>query len=152
MLRKTLVVISLIFLVGCGERKPTSFHECITKNIKPGLDEMSVNLITFSCREQFPEKDLSRPLTSLELNNVTGNGGISFGQFRATLYNGNANITITEMVVRIEHKSNNEKSYRDYKINTTIEPLRATSVSEVVFAEAEFEGWSLVSCRAYPRK
>ena len=117
--------------VSAGWSDPSDFDECILKHMKGVTSDVAAKLIYRSCLEKFPPKPQKKPkkreLTHLELAKLTGRASLSgYGNdFGGTIYNGNKNITVTEVSISVATTISGKKTTRVYKDYVNISPQAA---------------------------
>lgn len=151
------VLLTFLILAGCDQlSEPRTFDDCILKNMKGVTSDHAAVLINRSCREKFPqgstEREKSRTLTSLEIGNLTGRAGLSYGNhYSGSMYNGNRDITVTSVTIRVSGKLRESDTSRDYTVDVTIPPL-STQTFRFNIVEGD-EGteysWSIIGARGY---
>jgi hypothetical protein len=112
----SVIMIGVLFAlpVQAGLFGPKNYDECITESMKGVTSDLAARAIIKSCRERFPEKKKQLPpsksLSIDQLMNFTGRAGLSFGNYYSgNLYNGNSDVTITEIKVYVTTKMNERK-------------------------------------------
>src|SRR3989344_9259022 len=98
---------------------PSNYDECILESMKGVTSDKAALLIARSCRQKFPnepaKKPDSRALSIEELSRLTGRAGHSFGNyFSGNIYNGNTNITVSEITIRVTTKIDGKEVTRVY--------------------------------------
>lgn len=109
---------------------------------------------------QVTQEQESRRLTHTELSKVTGRGGKSFdGHFSVSLYNGNADITVTSVKIGLTHiGANGQKFVRQYRTEMVRDgaPLSVFSASfEFVKAEETRDyvyPWRVLDAKGVPNE
>ena len=134
----------------------SNYDECILESMKGVTSDVAARLIARSCREKFPEKPKeqkkTRELSSGELGQVTGRAGNSFGNyFGGNLYNGNTNVTVTQVSVIITTKVSGKEVSRTYATDINISPQNTAdfTFSIVIGDKGADYSWSLVAARGY---
>lgn len=123
-----MVALSLL-LAGCDELiGPRNYDDCILKNLRGVTNNAVAAQIEESCREKFPEKSVAqvktRELQPGEVAAITGRAGVSYGhRYGGSLYNGNKDITVTQVQIQIGTREKGEEVKRMYLANITIPPL-----------------------------
>lgn len=156
--RTALAVLTIsLLLAGCDEMiGPRTYEDCILKNFRGVTSNAVAAQIQESCREKFPEKLVSpakaRDLQPSEIAAVTGRAGLSYGnRYGGSLYNGNKEITVTEVQLLVGTKEGGKDVARTYIANITIPPLTAKDFSfDIIVGDKTTEySWSLNSARGY---
>ena len=141
-------------LVGCFGQ--SNYDECIIESIKGVTSDVAARLVALSCREKFPEKPKeqkkTRELSSEELEQVTGRAGDSIGNyFHGNLYNGNTDVTITQVSFNITTRLSGQEVSRTYiaDINISSQKTADFTLSIVKSDKGADYSWSLVAARGY---
>ncbi|WP_123631185.1 hypothetical protein [Salinisphaera orenii] len=137
----SLALLMLLLIVsGCDSfSQPRNYSECILKNMNNVQSDLGASEIRSSCREKFPEGTeylyKERALNPIEIGFISGKGGMStYGNsFNGTLYNGNQNIVVTSVTIRLSDKEDGKETPRDYEVDVKIPPLQTASFSVDVF-------------------
>ena len=123
-------------LVSAGWVGPSDYDECILDSMKGVTSDKAALLIVRSCRAKFPSSNQqpadTRVLSNEELLLLTGRAGISSsfrGFFSGTIYNGNKNITVTEIKVRVSTTISGKLVSNVYTSVVNIEPETTGTVS-----------------------
>jgi len=116
---------------------PKTYEECVLQNMKGTTSDAAAKHIESACNDKYETKPVpvqkckSREPSLDELKKIQANGGVEDGgmpRFRATIYNGNANVSIDEMVVLL--KGSNFSSPQQYKLSfIPIQPLSSGTAS-----------------------
>ena len=131
---------------------PDDYDECILESMQGVKSDVAAYHIRQSCREKFPKYEETqekgtRPLTSQELRRITGTAN-KFTDLSIDAYNGNDNITISELTVSYTRANSGEESTIKLRIKTAIAPL-TTSNLIVSVPGGEFKSWGIVGARGY---
>jgi hypothetical protein len=156
-LAATMLALSLIFLLdvrqtSAGWFGPATYQECILENMKGVTSDEAARSIRVACAQQFPRPDTSpRPATcaarlltkdekhllkakwrTYEHFSVT-NEGNTYGDtaISVSLYNGNSNIALKSITVRLSKESDPGEVAQIYKIRVDIAAL-STGGFEVI--------------------
>lgn len=149
----------LIFTTACN--KPSNYDECILKYVKEDMNERAVNAVVSSCRNTFPENEEKenpnvsvRSLTSEELEKLTGRAGYEYGTYDGSIYNGNDEITVTEVEIAVRTTSEGEQVTRTYRDNDVyIKPKSTGSFSFSIISgdqDADYS-WSITAAKGRNR-
>lgn len=107
---------------------PSNYDECILESMKGVTSDKAAILIAMSCRKKFPEESETnrdvRALSNEELSRLTGRAaGPTVGNyFSGNLYNGNANITVSEITIWVTTTIDGEEVSRAYSTSVNIKP------------------------------
>ncbi len=143
---------------GCGEA-PSDYNDCILKHVKPGLDQTAVLVVTQSCRAKFPVDGSSesgsavdRDLTALELSALSGRARDYGDQYSGTIYNGNANVMITEIEITVATTIDKVEVSRPYRTPLSIPPQSAKSFGFHLIPgdTGASYAWSITGARGRP--
>lgn len=109
-----------------GGATPSDYDECILESMKGVKSDLAARSIIRSCRKKFSdipkEESKSRVLSSKEMSQLTGRARIEMTYFSGNIYNGNTNITISEITIQIITTIGGKEVARLYRDNVTIEP------------------------------
>ena len=102
-----------------------------------------------------PEESANRErdFTSMELAKLEGRAGLSFGNyFSGSVYNGNYDITVTELRVNVTTTVGGQKVSRSYRDEVTIAPQKTTDfgVSIIVGDKGASYQWHIEAARGRP--
>lgn len=128
---------------------PKDFDDCILRSMKGVTSDMAAKAIYKSCRDKFPEKiPDSVKLTEDQIKKITGHISGDSNYLSGNIYNGNDNIKLTQLSIkivpdydnaikRIKKMSSAEKDkYKEtlqiYNDNVDIDPLTSSNISLVV--------------------
>lgn len=121
---------AVFFAVVANSAKPTTFEDCILKNVKQGSNDSATRALTRACRTKFPlPEPIVRDLTAVELGALEGRGGLEYGLFTGQVYNGNRHIQVLSVEVVILF--DDDKSEERHRETVNISPL---SLGEISFA------------------
>ncbi|HKQ34473.1 MAG TPA: hypothetical protein VJT11_04120 [Nitrospiraceae bacterium] len=169
---KMLLICNVVVLVSlftgpvhAGLLGPSNYDECITDSMKGVSSEVAARAIMQSCRERFSgrvkNKPASRPLSDEELRKLTGRAELEEANhskainFKAKIYNGNQNLTISEITLSITTTQKGEKAIRQYaadmQYSSDIPPLKTGSISaEIITGDKNTEySWDIIGARGY---
>lgn len=135
---------------------PSNYDECILESMKGVTSDKAAILIARSCRKKFPNepetKPESRALSYEELSKITGRAGHSFGNyFSGNIYNGNLNVTVSVITVRVTTTVDGKEVTRIYTDNVTIKPQTTADFGFNIVAgdkDADYS-WGINSARGY---
>lgn len=147
-----------LMLGGCDQVfGPKDYDDCILQNMKGVNSDLGAKQIAHSCRVKFVDKPKAihkeRSLKFSELVAITGRAGVGAydNAYSGNLYNGNADITITSLLIEVtENKSGNAIS-RKYLVERKIKPLTTEffSVDIVTGSKGADYSWKIVSAKGY---
>ena len=159
----TIVMISLVLLTttNIGHADffgPDTYDECITDSMKGVTSDLAAKAIIASCRKQFSAEKLaggSRALSGPEKALLTGTGGQSYGYFKVNIYNGNPNVTITELTIGLRPKGVEGAQFRLYRETVSYPgPLGPLKRREILIDYESVDGakgydWYIESAKGY---
>lgn len=100
--------------LNAGWFGPSNYEECILESMKGVTGDVAARQIAQACRKKFPNSpaDDKKPkrrffswekkLSEYNLSQISGNAGPGYGNyFSGNMYNGNTDITITQVTIRI---------------------------------------------------
>ena len=158
MRNRTLATASLLILfmplVGnAGLFGPSDFNECILESMKGVTSDAAAHAIRRACWEKFPKKKpKSRELSNKELGQLRGKAGyIGSNYYRATLYNGNKNVTVSEISIRVTTTMGGKEVSRTYTADVNIAP-QETALKMFIIVEGDKDAdysWGISSARGY---
>ena len=141
--------------VNAGIFGPSNYDDCILESMKGVTSDSAAYAITRSCKQKFPAKisnKNSRELKGLEVNALTGRGGLSHSNyFWVDLYNGNKDVTISEISILVETKISGQSRSTVYTVPVDIPPQKTVGVgfSIVVGDKGASYQWSPLSGKGY---
>jgi hypothetical protein len=102
------------------------------------------------------EEPASRSLTDQELSKLTGRAGLDFGNsYKGNIYNGNRNVTISELTISITTTTNGKEVTRQYvadiEYGRTIPPLKTGDIRVYIIVgdkDAHYS-WGIVGAKGY---
>lgn len=131
---------------------PSNFDECILDNMKGVTSDLAARAIYRSCLEKFPktaEVCTDFALTSDQMNHLKGTAHFSYGSFFVDLYNGNPDVSLTNIQITIKDLVTQES--RVYQESPSpIKPLAQYSLNffaSVANTENGQWSWSVLSAR-----
>lgn len=111
-------------------------------------------LIVAACRSGSREAETrAAELLLTERLAIKGNAaqGFLITKFSGQLYNGNSNVTVSEVQINVTTKKGSHESSREYRVPVIIPPLSAKSFS-FDFIPGEYGssyGWSITAAKGY---
>jgi len=155
--RSFLLVVLATSVAGCdqlfGHR---TFDDCILQNMKGATSDIAARAIHKSCREKFPEGAeavaKSDDLEPWQVAALTGRAGLNYGNsYSGSIYNGNQDITITQVRVEVTTKSDGKSIARTYTADVTIPPLSTRDFSfDVVTGDKGADySWNISGAKGY---
>lgn len=85
-----------------------------------------------------------RKLTDAELESITGRGSVANSAFSGTIYNGNANISITTLTLEISYNSGITRRYK-VLVPSEIVPYSAYTLYEEILGEgSQMQSWAII--------
>ena len=153
-------LILAILLPGlAGGAAPSNYDECILESMKGVKSDLAAKSIIRSCRNKFSDRSKgevkSRSLSYTEMSQLTGRASFSEfsygGNFSGKIYNGNANVTISEITIQITTTRNGKKITRLYRDDVNVEPQTTGYFSfEALDGDKDADySWSINSAIGY---
>ena len=153
------VIVFVSFFIGiahAGLLGPSTYDECISESMKGVTSDIAARAIILSCRNRFPVRDKKKPasrsLTNMELRNLTGRAGLEYANvYEGDLYNGNQNLTISELTLSITTTENGKDVTRQYLDEVDIPPLKTGSIKfDIIVGDKEAKySWGIVGAKGY---
>ena len=128
-----------IFLISSGGAGawsllgPTNYDDCILEKMKGVTDNLAAGAIMRACASKFSgsttpaaEGCKLRPLTASEFSKLTFNGGFkpyNQNSFEVEIYNGNREITVNTMVVKITEDRKKTSQLYKMTFDHPVEPM-----------------------------
>jgi len=146
---------ALLIVAGCDQlSQPKSFDDCILKHMVGATSDNAARLINQSCREKFPDTttdDNEVELTDEELSRLTGHTGVAHNHYGGRLHNGNTDITVTSITIRVTESPGSNATSREYRHEVNIAPLAAKDFAVSIIVEDEDTEYSsdITSARGY---
>lgn len=148
---------SVATIAGCSNVfGPQNYDNCILENMRGVTSDLAAVSIRNSCREKFPAgsetQAKSKDLSPSEAASITGRAGLSFSnRFSGSAYNGNKDITITQLSVNVDTKIGGNAVSRVYVAEVTIPPLSARDFGfDIVVGDRDAEySWSIQGAKGY---
>jgi hypothetical protein len=149
------ILASIIFISPVqSDASPTglsNFTHCL-KESRKSLGSISVQEISRICREQFPKKrPKDRDLPPDVLNRLDADGGPAYGTFSGSLFNGNADYTITQVTLHLTPiQPEIPLITNEYLIDMNVAPLTKSALSVALKSDITREfSWRLINARGY---
>lgn len=158
------VIVSFLFLAMllpglAGSAAPGDYDECILESMKGVKSDLAARSIIMSCRNRFPDKPKrkleSRALSFNEMLQITGKArfwGSSLGDdFSGRIYNGNSDITVSEITIQITTIIGGKEITRLYRDDVTIEPQTAGYFGfDILEGDKEADySWAISGAKGY---
>lgn len=153
------LIVFVSFFIGpahAGLLGPSNYDECITESMKGVTSDIAARALILSCRERFPVRDkkkpASRPLTNMELSNLTGRAGLEYANvYKGNIYNGNQNVTLSEVTLSITTTQKGKEVTRQYLDDVDIPPLKTGLISfNIIVGDTKAEySWGIVGAKGY---
>jgi hypothetical protein len=128
----TACILSTCILGASCDREPRDYDACILKYVKPGIDKDAAQLLYESCENKFPRAlnagSDQHELSAEEVGKLTGRGAPraeTSDWFAGTLYNGNAQIIVTEVGIGLETTTSGKSDKRLYRTAVSLAPKSA---------------------------
>ena len=147
----------VVFAAGCDQLfGADSFDDCILKNMRGVTSDAAAAQIRRSCREKFSEnveqKAKSHELKPWEVAAITGRAGLGYGtRYSGNLYNGNKDITVTQVQVQVTTKEGGKEVSRVYTADITLPPQTAKDFGFdiVVGDQGSDHSWTITNARGF---
>jgi hypothetical protein len=125
--------------------------------MKGVTSDLAARAIIMSCRNKFPyPKIMSIDMPKNVLAQVSGNGGAEYGGFGGSLYNGNKDWVVTEIVIGIVPLTNGGQDIsRAKRLNVQSDiPSLTERKFHVPFTYVQGEAldWFIVSAKGYKKQ
>ncbi|NLY15344.1 MAG: hypothetical protein GXZ05_03045 [Gammaproteobacteria bacterium] len=154
---KLLFSVLIFSLFGCDQiTSPKDYDDCILKNMRGVDSDLGAAQIRSSCRKKFPKeseyRNKERDLDYREIAAVTGRAGLSYGnRYSGSLYNGNKDITVTSVNVRVSSKVGENEISREYQVKVNIPPQTTSDFGfDIIVGDKGAEySWGLVGGKGY---
>lgn len=118
--------------------------------------DVGARLIWDSCRKKFPEDGQSRTkareLKPGEITAITGRAALSYGKsFAGNLYNGNKDLTVTQIEFQVNTKEGGKDVTRLYTSDLTIPAQSAKDFNfEIIVGDQGSEyAWRIMNAKGY---
>ena len=114
-------IAAIASLVSCS---PQSYEDCVLEALEGGVQgDVAAGLIAQACRDKFPIGANDKQLSSSQKANLTGRGGPVGGSWSGSLYNGNQDVTVTEVEIRVTTTIGGEETARSYRAVVHVSPF-----------------------------
>jgi hypothetical protein len=134
----------------------TNYDECVTESMRGVTSDLAAKAIILSCRERFPargkKKPASRPLSYEELTRLSGRAGLEFADYyTGNIYNGNPNLTVSEITLSITTREEGKEVTREYMHSFDIPPLKTDSFTfQIIIGDKDSpNSWGIVAAKGY---
>ncbi len=141
---------------------PTDYNECVLKTMPSVTTDDAAVFILQACRDKFPldvqgTARTARPLAPEETFALTGRAGpqsVSSNTYSGNLYNGNDQLTVTEVDFLVIAVLRGDSTTRRYRVPLLIEPLRTEpfSFDFIRGGPGSDYSWLIVGGRGYNRQ
>lgn len=160
-MRPTLTTPLLVFFSvlasGCNQlSEGESYEDCILKNMRGVQGDVGARLIWDSCRKKFPKDGQSRTkareLKPGEITAITGRAALGYGKsFAGNLYNGNKDLTVTQIEFQVNTKEGGKDVTRLYTFDLTIPAQSAKDFSfEIIVGDQGSEyAWRIMNAKGH---
>lgn len=153
-MRVIILVVAMILSPSwlfAGWLGPSTYEECILKEMKGVTSNQAAGLIARACRGKFPEKSLFddtqnnpipvRDLSNDEIAKITGSLTCFQGYLSGTLHNGNERVSIRSVNIYFQ-----EREYEEDFMFTS--PLGTSDIKlKVVGCEKGDSSWSILKAQ-----
>ena len=151
-----LILVATIALISPSESDASStglsnFAHCL-KETKKSLGNASATEISQICRERFPKKrPTDHDLPPDILNRLDADGGPAYGTFSGSLFNSNADYTITQVTLHLTPiQPEIPLITNEYLIDMNVAPLTKSALSVALKSDITREfSWRLINARGY---
>lgn len=152
------ILISLLLTLSAqaGMFGPSNYDECIAESMKGVTSDVAARAIIKSCRDRFPEKKSQLPpskaLSNDQLIGIDGRAGLSFGNYYAgDLYNGNSDVSITEISFYVTTKIGGKEVRRVYLCKVHIAPQTSSSFGfNIITGDKDADySWGIIEAKGY---
>ena len=168
LLLTAIFILAIPTLGTAGWFGPSNYDECILESMKGVTSDRAATAITNACIGKFIKipktENKTRELTFQELRLVTGRAGLVYNSaLKGSLYNGNSNITVTEITVIVTYTDPTcipsvldidmcvkvKPVSRKYFTTTFVKPFETDSffVSILTPDKVEDFTWNIISAR-----
>lgn len=113
------------------------------------------NIKDIESENKYKKEEWKITLNFNELSNITGRAGKSIlNSFSGNIYNGNKNLTVTDIIINITTTSNGIETSRSYTIDESIEPMTTKDflINIIEGDEGSTYNWSIQSAQGIPAK
>ncbi len=148
----TILCIALVPAVAIsGWFGPSSYYDCIEKNLPNAKDRYKLNEIRKMCRNKFPPQLLPQS----ELQKIEGKAGFSNYQygdqfFSGKFYNGSEDWEIHSITVEVCNKGSDDCIKYSLYGTSPIKPLSTAETSCKVYEKKTDFEWHLIKAKGYP--
>lgn len=143
----SLVLLLLVSNAKAGLFGPNNYEECILQKMEGVTSDLAAKSIIRACRKLFREKNpecAKIKFSNNEVENIAGKGRFAQGRMFLEIYNGNADISITDIWINIRDKNTNDpRVYHVSLVFSAIAPLtQGSSNFEVMLTDVSPGSWS----------
>lgn len=127
---------------------PSTYEECILKEVKGAKTSAAAVMIRKACRDKFPEPVVEityeqawgRKLSQDEIIKITGSLSCYSGNLSGTLHNGNDNVRVGFATIYVQG--------REYESYVNIPPLSTSDIKiKIIGYKNEECGWSILKAQ-----
>ena len=159
-LTSSLLLILVVGLITWHSFEPSNYDECILDSMKGVTNDVAAAAIRQSCRQKFPDDKpkqsffphFSRNLSQDDIAQISGRAGLSYSnKYSGNFYNGNSNVTLTQVTISISTLSNGINDTRTYSVDVNIPPLKAKDFTiDIIIGDAGAEyKWGIIEAKGY---
>ena len=154
----TCILMIAPFMTGCEQLVgPKTFEDCILKNMRGITSDVAAVNIRSSCKEKFPVVKVEGPkdllLTPEAVLALKGTANMRYGSntFSGNIYNGNGNITISQVTFELTPIQSEGSTSKKYTTAINVPPHSMADFTFDVFEESSGERhkWTIYSARGY---
>ena len=160
--RAALIVFALLFpfatpLSANSLNAPVNYNQCIIMAAKAAKDPVG-DEAQRHCREKSQEqKPAAKALPPAALDKLDANGGFGYGIFSGSIYNGNSDYTVTQVVILVTPLGQEKHipaaaslTAREYSIDVTVPPLGKSALAVAIISEGTRDfSWSIIKAHGY---
>ena len=144
------VVVLAAAIVGFTSCFPQTYEDCVLEAMEGGSKtDDAIRLIARACREKFPVAANDDQLSPSQMANLTTRGGPVGEVWSGSLYNGNEDVTVTEVEIHVTTIGGGEKTLRRYRADVHVPPLKTGTVFFPIIPgdEGAEYSWSIGSAK-----
>lgn len=146
-----IVLPAFLMLTGCG---PKDFGDCVLQNMKGVTSDTAAEIVRYECNEKFNKRNIpDKKIESHEvIDKIEGFAVLKYGKnLSIDLYNGNSEITVTQITIAVNIKEKGGSVTRVYEHDVDLAPLqKGFAFIEIMNPKSSenFE-WRIISLRGH---